>query len=147
MAQAFWNAPGPATWERYQVLCTPLYNTTPQDRDARQRTDFNTDVLFASARGGQRTMQMLPGLAKVCCPVLVLAGACDLVTPLAEAQEIAAAICPPCGRLVTFANAGHGAWRDEPEASMARLRAFVLPRVLTRRRRAPVKPQHHGGTA
>jgi hypothetical protein len=26
---------------------------------------------------------------------------------------------------VRFANAGHGAWRDEPEAAMAVLRQFI----------------------
>jgi proline iminopeptidase len=59
------------------------------------------------------------------CPVLVMAGAVDPVTPLADAQEIAAAIPAHWGRLVTFANAGHGAWRDEPEAAMRTLRDFI----------------------
>jgi pimeloyl-ACP methyl ester carboxylesterase len=70
-------------------------------------------------------MQLLPGLAHVCCPVLVMAGEQDPVTPLQDAQEIAAAIPAPWGRLVTYANAGHGAWRDEPDAAMATLREFV----------------------
>lgn len=55
-----------------------------------------------------------------------MAGACDPVTPLLDAQEIAAAIPSPWGRLVTFANAGHGSWRDEPEAAMAVLREFIV---------------------
>lgn len=126
-AEAFWTDPGEATWALYQQLCTPLYNTQPPaDPDARARTRFNTSILFASASGEQRSMQLLPGLARVQCPVLVMAGEQDPVTPLADAQEIAAAIPPPWGRLVTFANAGHGAWRDEPAAAMALIREFVL---------------------
>jgi pimeloyl-ACP methyl ester carboxylesterase len=125
-AQAFWTAPGEATWERYQQLCTPLYNTRPAaDPLARGRTVFNTQILFASAGGEQQTMQLLPGLAAVCCPVLVLAGDTDPVTPLADAQEIAAAIPAPWGRLVTIADAGHGTWRDQPEAAMRVIREFV----------------------
>ena len=125
-ALAFWEAPSEATWAPYQRLCTPLYNTRPPaDPPARERTVFNTDILFASASGEQRTMNLLPGLAQVQCPVLVMAGEMDPVTPLADAQEIAAAIPPPWGRLVTFANAGHGAWRDEPAAAMALIRDFV----------------------
>jgi pimeloyl-ACP methyl ester carboxylesterase len=126
-AEAFWNAPGPATLARYQEVCTPLYNTQPPaDPLARERTVFNTEILFASAGGEQRTMQLLPGLAAVCCPVLVLAGAQDPVTPLADAQEIAAAICPPWGRLHVFEHAGHGAWRDQPQAAMQVIRDFVV---------------------
>jgi pimeloyl-ACP methyl ester carboxylesterase len=126
-AEAFWNAPGEATWARYQEVCTPLYNTQPPaDPLARQRAVYNTEILFASAGGEQRTMQLLPGLAGVCCPVLVLAGAQDPVTPLADAQEIAAAIPPPWGRLQVFNNAGHGAWRDQPQAAMQAIRDFVV---------------------
>ena len=125
-ARAFWTQPCEATWAPYQQLCTPLYNTRPPaDPLARERTVFNTEILFASAGGEQRTMNLLPGLARVQCPVLVMAGEADPVTPLADAQEIAAAIPPPWGRLVTFANAGHGAWRDEPEAAMRVIREFV----------------------
>ena len=70
-------------------------------------------------------MNLLPGLAAVQCPVLVMAGELDPVTPLADAQEIAAAIPAPWGRLVTFARAGHGAWRDQPDEAMTVIREFV----------------------
>ena len=126
-AAGFWRAPGAATWAAYQQVCTPLYNTrAPADPLARGRTVFNDQILFASAAGEQRTMQLLPGLARVQCPVLVMAGEQDPVTPLADAQEIAAAIPAPWGRLATFAHAGHGAWRDEPEAAMAVIRNFLV---------------------
>ena len=125
-ARAFWTEPCEAHWAPYQQLCTPLYNTQPPaDPQARERTVFNTDILFASASGEQRTMQLLPGLSRVQCPVLVMAGADDPVTPLADAQEIAAAIPKPWGELVVFERTGHGAWRDQPEAAMKVIRDFV----------------------
>ncbi len=124
-ARAFWQAPAPATWGPYNDHCRDLYNPTPGNADARQRTVFVEDILFTSASGEQQTMQLLPGLAAVQCPVLVMAGELDPVTPLADAQDIAAAIPAPWGRLVTFPNAGHGAWRDEPVAAMATLRDFI----------------------
>ncbi|HRD97383.1 MAG TPA: alpha/beta hydrolase [Rubrivivax sp.] len=125
-ADAFWTAPGPATWVTYQRLCMPLYNVQPPaDSQARQRIRFVEEILFASAGGEQQQMQLLPGLAQVQCPVLVMAGEQDPVTPLADAQEIAAAIPAPWGRLVTFPRAGHGAWRDQPEEALAVLRDFV----------------------
>jgi len=126
-ARAFWTAPGPDTWAPYNLHCRRWYNVheTLND-DARQRTVFNEPILFASAGGEQQTMNLLPGLAAVQCPVLVMAGAQDPVTPLADAEDIAAAIPAPWGRLQVFHNAGHGAWRDEPDAALAALRAFIL---------------------
>jgi pimeloyl-ACP methyl ester carboxylesterase len=127
IAQAFWQDPCEATWVPYKTVCSPLYNTRPPaDPQSNARILFNEDILFTSARGEQQHMQLLPGLAQVCCPVLVMAGEQDPVTPLQDAQDIAAAIPAPWGHLVTFANAGHGAWRDEPDAAMASLRAFIL---------------------
>lgn len=125
-ARAFWTAPSPATWAPYNEHCRHVYNPTPPNEDGRQRTVFNEPILFASAAGEQQTMQLLPGLAGVQCPVLVMAGELDPVTPLQDAQEIAAAIPAPWGRLVTFPQAGHGTWRDKPQEAMAVIRSFVL---------------------
>ena len=126
VARTFWSAPSPETWAPYNAVCKHLYNQVqPPNDDGTKRTVFNTEILFTSAAGEQQTMQLLPGLAKVQCPVLVMAGEKDPVTPLEDAQDIAAAIPAPWGRLVSFANAGHGAWRDEPEAAFAVLREFI----------------------
>jgi proline iminopeptidase len=125
LARAFWTAPSAATWAPYVRVCLPLYNTRPGDPQARARTLFNEAILFASAGGEQQTMDLRPGLAAVCCPVLVMAGEMDPVCPLADAQDIAAAIPAPHGRLLSFADAGHGAWRDQPEAAFAALRDFI----------------------
>ena len=125
-ARTFWAAPSAATWGPYKQLCHHLYNPTPADPNGRARTVFNEDILFASAGGEQQTMQLLPGLARVQCPVLVLAGTEDPVTPLADAREIAAAIPAPWGRLVCVDGAGHVLDR-EPE---------VLEQLPRRRRLA-----------
>ena len=126
-ARAFWSAPNAATWAPYNQHCKPFYNQrhTADGELALARIVFNTDILFASAAGEQQDMNLLPGLAQVRCPVLVMAGNLDPVCPLADAQDIAAAIPAPWGRLVSFASSGHGAWRDEPEAAFALLREFI----------------------
>lgn len=124
-ARAFWTAPGPTTWAHYNTHCRELYNTTRADDDARARTLMNEQILFASAGGEQQTMQLLPGLAAVQCPVLVMAGVHDPVTPLADAMDILQAIPAPWGQLARFDQAGHGAWRDQPAEAMAVLRRFI----------------------
>jgi proline iminopeptidase len=126
-AQAFWQAPGPATWAHYTQVCMPLYNTRPAaDPLARGRTCFNEAILFASASGEQRSMDLLPGLALAACPVLVMVGEQDPVCPLQDALDIAAALPARWMQLARFADAGHGTWRDQPEAAFARLRDFIL---------------------
>ena len=124
-AKSFWTQPNALTWAEYNRVCKRWYNTTPQDEAAGQRTLFNTDILFASAAGEQQTMNLLPGLAHAQCPVLVMAGDADPVTPIEDAQEIAAALPPQWVQFERFANVGHGAWRDDADAAFAVLRRFI----------------------
>lgn len=125
-AEAFWSDPCDATWDAYAERCLPLYNPRPPaDPDARVRTLMRRDILFHWNRAELPAMDLRPGLAAVCCPVLVLAGEQDPVTPVDDAREIAAAIPPPWGRLVVLPDAGHGTWRDQPEAALAVLRGFI----------------------
>jgi proline iminopeptidase len=126
VARRFWTAPSAATWAPYNVVCKPHYNTVPPiNDDASQRIVFNEDILFASAGGEQQTMNLLPGLAHAQCPVLVMAGALDPVCPLADSQDIAAALPASLVQLAVFDRSGHGAWRDEPDAAFTHLREFI----------------------
>lgn len=126
-AERFWTQPDAATWEHYNRLCRPHYNTRPPaSDDAARRILMREEILFASAGGEQQAMNLLPGLAQARCPVLVMAGEQDPVCPLADSLDIAAALPPSLVQLATFAHSGHGAWRDEPEAAFARLREFIL---------------------
>ena len=126
-AEVFWTRPSVENWAPYRRLCLPHYNTRPPaNDDAARRIVFNEEILFASAGGEQQTMNLLPGLARAQCPVLVMAGEQDPVCPLADSQDIAAALPAGLAQLATFAGSGHGAWRDEPEAAFALLRRFIL---------------------
>lgn len=125
VAEAFWTNPDASTWAAYNRVCKRHYNTTPQPEEAGERIVFNTEILFASAGGEQRTMDLRPGLARVQCPVLVMAGDADPVTPIEDALEIAAALPRQWMRFERFAGVGHGAWRDDPEAALAVLRRFI----------------------
>jgi pimeloyl-ACP methyl ester carboxylesterase len=125
VAEAFWTHPDEATWAEYNRVCKRLYNTTPQSEQAGERIVFNTEILFASAGGEQRTMNLLPGLARAQCPVLVMAGDADPVTPIEDALDIVAALPPQWVRFERFQKVGHGAWRDDPERALAVLRRFI----------------------
>ena len=127
LAQAFWTAPTPANWAAYWTGCRKLYNTTePRDPDAAARTLVREAILLHFVAGEKQRLNLLPGLARAQCPVLVMAGEEDPVCPLADAQEIAAALPPAWSELVSFPGVGHGAWRDDPVAAYAVLREFIL---------------------
>lgn len=127
LTERFWTAPDDATMAAYLATVMPLYNTRPApDPQARQRIVGREAILRHFILGEQQTMNLLPGLASAQCPVLVMAGDEDPVCPLADAQDIAAALPPQWSRLVHFADAGHGVWRDQPEAAFAELRRFIL---------------------
>lgn len=125
-ARAFWEHPEPATWAVYERLCRPLYNTTAQDPAASKRGLFRPEILFHSASGEQRHMNLRAGLASVQCPVLVLAGDQDPVTPIEDAEEIAAALPLGCCQFERLPGVGHGPWRDDPETTLAVLRRFLV---------------------
>ena len=125
-AQAFWTDPQPATWAAYERLCRPLYNTTPAaDPQAKARTIAVDDILFHTARHEMPGMDLRPGLAAVQCPVLVMHGDADPVTPIEDAEEIVAALPPQWVQFQRFTNVGHGPWRDDPEGALALIRRFV----------------------
>lgn len=126
-AQAFWLDPNAATWAAYERVCRPLYNTTPPaDPQAKSRTIAVDEILFHTARHEMPTMDLRPGLSRVQCPVLVLHGDADPVTPIEDAQEIFDALPAPWRRFERFENVGHGPWRDAPQAALAAIRAFVV---------------------
>ena len=126
LARQFWSQPDPQTWAAYWVGCRKLYNPTePSDPQAAQRMLVRDEILLHFVAGEKQGLDLLPGLAAAQCPVLVMAGEEDPVCPLADAQDIAAALPPQWAKLVSFPGAGHGAWRDDPQTAFATLREFI----------------------
>ncbi len=126
LARQFWSQPDAQTWAAYWAGCRKLYNrTAPSDPQAAQRMLVRDEILLHFVAGEKQGLDLLPGLAAAQCPVLVMAGEEDPVCPLADAQDIAAALPPQWAKLVSFPGAGHGAWRDDPQAAFATLRDFI----------------------
>jgi len=124
-AEAFWTRPDAATLKAYYVSCMPFYNTTPQDPQIGERTTLTPEILMHWAKGEKKTMNLLPGLSRAQCPVLVLAGDQDPVTPIDDARDIAAALPEQWVQFHAVAGAGHGAWRDKQNEAFAVLRRFI----------------------
>jgi pimeloyl-ACP methyl ester carboxylesterase len=124
-AEAYWKAPGPDTLPDYGRICLPLYSRTAQDPDANKRTEWNFEVMFQFGGGEDQSMDLLPDLAKIACPTLVLGGLDDPITPIEDARDIAAAIPQQHVTFGQFPGCGHGVFRDDPDAGYGAMRRFL----------------------
>jgi proline iminopeptidase len=125
-ARLFWTEPTPGNIARYLEVCGPHYTQQPGNSLESTRVVRNADVLTHFINGEQRTMDLRAGLANARCPVLVLAGELDPITPLTSMEEIRDSLPGEVVRWEQFPNAGHGVYRDVPEATFEVLRDFVL---------------------
>jgi len=125
IAKAFYDDPGPATVTSFMDECMTLYNQTPGDPFSRDRTIMNLDMLFHFFRGEYHTMDFIPELAKVTCPVLVMGGEDDPTTPIGDQEKICAALPHELVQFERFSRCGHGAFRDHPEKALKIIRDFI----------------------
>jgi pimeloyl-ACP methyl ester carboxylesterase len=126
IAEDFWTNPTAERAATYIEVCMPLYTPGPaRDGGDRKRAIQRHEVMFHFIEGEQRTMNLLPGLAAVRCPTLVLAGAQDPITPVGCSTAIHAALPAGLGELEVFPSAGHGVHRAEPDQAEAVLRRFL----------------------
>lgn len=127
-AERFWSNPQDADgFEQYLRVCYPLYTRRPQDPDVTRRTLLRREVLehfFRPGAEGHR-FDLRAALGGVRCPVWVLSGVDDPITPPPLAAELVAALPPGLVRIVRLEDAGHGVYRDRPDAVAAILREVL----------------------
>jgi pimeloyl-ACP methyl ester carboxylesterase len=123
VAERHFTAMTDATWDEFTRVCMPLYTQSPRDPDVMSRAIVHREVAMRFFDGEGFTLDLFPELALITAPTLVLGGELDPITPVADAEDIAAAI--PHSRLQIFEGAGHGVFRDKPEEAMALIRDFV----------------------
>jgi proline iminopeptidase len=124
-ARRFWTEMSGDSVGDYVRLAIPVYNRVPGDPDGMRRARVSVDVMLHFLGGEGRTMNLLPGLANVRCPTLVLGGELDPVCPIEMQEEIAAALPREHVRFERFPGCGHGVFRDDRERGFAVLREFV----------------------
>lgn len=124
IARRFWSGAGLQALTGYAETCAPLYGPGRVDPDAVARTVFNLELLSGpgSVMGG---VDLLPELAHVTCPVLVVAGDLDPVCGADAAAEIVAALPAGLVRFCQFPGAGHHIHRDQPDRFFPLLQEFV----------------------
>ncbi len=126
IARRYWEDPGPATTPDYARVCLPLYTNARWSPDALARVVWSFEVMHAFGAGEGRRFDLIPALSRIRRPTLVMVGEDDPITPVADSEDIVAALPPGLVRFERFAGAGHGVYRDAPERAFALLREFVL---------------------
>jgi pimeloyl-ACP methyl ester carboxylesterase len=138
VAERYFRDPGQERFAEFMATCLPLFNTTPLDREMLARVILRPEVDVHFTRGEAFSYDWFPGLGRIRCPTLILAGEHDPVTTVADHEEMAAAI--PGSRLQVFADAGHGVFRDKPVEALRAIREFILAEAGDRSREPPPVP-------
>ena len=127
-AENFWRRHTPEDHAEYRRICSPLYGTRPApDPHQAARTLLNPDVTrhFLGPTGEIHRMDFRPALAAVTCPVLVIAGRDDPITPPEFSEEIAAHLPRASTELHIFDDCGHGPFRDDPDRVWPVIRRWI----------------------
>lgn len=91
VAERFWEGDQSAFGD-YLEVCMPLYSVAPMDPALMARMVMNMEVLQHFQAGEQHTMDLRAGLASAQCPVLVLGGDLDPITPIETNEQVAASL-------------------------------------------------------
>lgn len=129
VAEAYWRNPSAESRADYFDVCLPLYRATSGGTpDWLKRTIVRNEVAihFNGPNNEHGRFDFRMALARITCPVLVLAGDRDPIMPLAFSETIAASLPAHLVQFETFANCGHGVIPDNPTAAMRTIREFIL---------------------
>jgi pimeloyl-ACP methyl ester carboxylesterase len=126
-AAAYLRNPSLETLSDFARLCVPVYNRRPQDVDALARAlpHSNFDLNISFFRDEFRRFDFGAALASVRCPTLVIAGEDDPITPVADSEDIAAALPAHLVRLERFPGCGHPVYQDDDERFFRVVREFL----------------------
>lgn len=129
-ARAYWSAPSDRTRAVYRDLCVPLYAARGKAQDqawvTRAITRNNTGEHFNGPCNEHGRFDFREALDRVSCPVLVMGGDRDPITPIACSEAIATGLPPERVRFLRFANCGHGIVADDREGALRAIRDFIL---------------------
>ena len=129
IAEAHMLNPGPEARKRFLEKNMPLYRVRPPaDPDAAKRAILRHEVglKFGGVNNEQGRMDFRSDLARVRCPVLILSGDRDPMSPPQFNETLVKCLPPHLVRHERFENCGHGVFSDDPVRVFRIIREFVL---------------------
>lgn len=133
IAQDYWDKPTDEGRALYRDRCTPLYQRSPS-----ASTDWLSRILWRNetalhfngphAEHGQ--MDFRGDLHRIACPVLLMVGEEDPITPPVFSEVISDSLLKSQLTYHRFADCGHGVISDKPDEALQAVRSFI-ERVAT----------------
>ncbi|MEM9012227.1 MAG: alpha/beta hydrolase [Pseudomonadota bacterium] len=127
-AEGYWRTPSSESRARYREICVPYYwasADSPPDWLGRAKMRDDVAIHFNGPANEQGRMDFRNDLARITCPVLVLSGTLDPITPPVFSDVIAEHLTNAPITFQRFVGAGHGIMGDETEAGLAAIRSFI----------------------
>jgi proline iminopeptidase len=129
IARAYWEQPTEAGRALYRKRCLPFYQrrgSGAPDWASRVLWRDQTALHFNGPRGEHGRMDMRADLHRIPCPVLLMVGEDDPITPPVFSDVIHDLL--PSGQCLyqRYAECGHGVVGDNPQEALAAIRQFVL---------------------
>lgn len=128
VAESYWTDPTAEGRARYIERCVPFY----RHRRDRPPADFSRVVMrtevalhFNGPRNEHGRFDVLPDLARLRCPVLMMAGEENPIAPMALAEATARSIPAHLLRFERLAGCGHDLHGDDPDRVFGAIRAFI----------------------
>jgi len=118
--------PSPAATADYHRLCMPLLVQRPYSDDELARlTPVRPEVFARLVQLAHAGEDLTAVLAAIRCPVLVATGELDPLATPDDAKDIVSHLGSDRNELVIFPGAGHGVFRDTPDAFIGAVREFL----------------------
>lgn len=125
VARRFWETPSDETRAEYGRVCRPYYTRSVGDPNTLARSVMNFEVMYGFITRHSTRFDFLEDLKRIKCPTLVMGGEDDPMTPIADSDDITAALPRELVRFERFAGCGHGIVWDAPERFLEVIRDFL----------------------
>ena len=129
IAKAYWDAPIDEGRALYRDRCVPLYQRRESEASdwlSRILWRNETALHFNGPHGEHGRMDFREALHRITCPVLLMVGEEDPITPPVFSDAIAARLPENLTTYHRFKNCGHGVIGDKPNEALRALRTLIL---------------------
>ncbi|MEM6839460.1 MAG: alpha/beta hydrolase [Cyanobacteria bacterium P01_C01_bin.120] len=128
IAKDYWENPTPESRMSYRRHCMPFYGknkSTSNDWMSRILWKNETALWFNGPHNEHGRMDFRSALSQIQCPVLVMVGEDDPITPPKFSDEIVNGLGAEQVIYKKFQNCAHGVVGDKPDAALEALRHFI----------------------
>ena len=128
VAREYWENPTDEGRVRYREMCVPYYSvnkTGSTEWMSRILWKNETALWFNGPRNEHGQMDFREKLKNIGCPVLLMVGMKDPITPPEFSDVIASALVGSDVNYLKFPECGHGVVGDKPAGALSEIREFI----------------------